>query len=157
MNKRVSVVIIVVLILIGLIAIALYRNCHRQNGLVTSKGNLSVAQQKLSTDLLQLTDNRYLPSGMTKEMLEQQMEQNHQFTYIPGTENAIVYVYIRTGENADLAQINSSVWNITNIDPEDHLVVAWVNVKNLTELASYDFIRSIQSVYPPVTMRNTGS
>ncbi|MGA2161552.1 MAG: hypothetical protein ABSG28_05055 [Methanoregula sp.] len=175
-NNGLCVVIIVALLLIGLAIIVVYRpliqppaknqspslcpgglDCIKPNGSMISKDNLSIAQQKLSTDLLQLTDSRYLPAGMTLDVLEQQMEQNHQFTYIPETGNALVYVYIKTNENADSAKINSSVWNVTNTDPEHHLVVAWVDVNNLTKLASYDFIESVQSVSPPVTVRETGS
>ncbi|MFA5331425.1 MAG: hypothetical protein WC342_03520 [Methanoregula sp.] len=170
-NIRSYGAIIIALIFIGLIVVAIYGpgnqsstqnqtsqlplysdggGVSQQNASLISKDNLSAAQQKLSTDLLQLTDSRYLPVGMTEDALKQQMEKNHQFTRTE-TGNALVYVYIKTNAQADLALINSSVWNVTDIAPENHLVVAWMDVNSLTQLASNDFIQSIQSVMPPVT------
>ena len=102
------------------------QECRLGNITTLSKGNLSTAQQKLSTDLLQEigSDNK--------------------------TENQLVYVYITTSEHADPALINSYVWNITNTDPENHLVVAWINANNLTALASLDSVQSIRTVTSPI-------
>lgn len=127
------------------------QECRPINGTPLSKDTLSTGQKKLSTDLLQLTDSRYLPIGMTSDALELQMEQNHQLTHVAGTGDTLVYVYIKTSENADTASINSFVWNVTNTDPVNHLVVAWMDVNNLTRLASFDFVQSIKSVIPPIT------
>ena len=127
------------------------QECRPINGTPPSKENLSTAQKKLSTDLLQLTDSRYLPIGLTPEALELQMEQNHQVTHVAETGNTLVYVYIKTSKNADTANITAFVWNVTDTDPVNHLVVAWMDVNNLTRLASFDFVESIKSVSPPVT------
>jgi hypothetical protein len=127
------------------------QECRPINGTPLSKDNLSTAQKKLSTDLLQLTDSRYLPIGMTPDALELQMEQNHQVTHVAETGDTLVYVYIKTSENADTANINAFVWNVTDTDPVNHLVVAWMDVNNLTRLASFDFVESIKSVSPPLT------
>ncbi len=127
------------------------QECRPIIGTILSKENLSTAQKKLSTDLLQLTDSRYLPIGMTPDALELQMEQNHQLTHVAKTGDTLVYVYIKTNENADTTNINSFVWNVTDTDPAYHLIVAWMDVNNLTRLASFDFVQSIQSVSPPLT------
>jgi len=127
------------------------QECRPITGTTLSKGNISTAQKKLSTDLLQLTDSRYLPVGMTPDALELQMEQNHQLTHVAETGDTLVYVYITTSENANTANINAFVWNVTDTDPVNHLVAAWMDVNNLTLLASFDFVRSIRSVIPPVT------
>jgi len=102
------------------------QNCSKQYLLKTSKDNITEAQKKLSTDLLQLigSDNK--------------------------TENQLVYVYITTRERADSALINQYIWNITNTDPANHLVVAWINVDNLTVLASLDSVQSIRTVTSPI-------
>jgi hypothetical protein len=115
------------------------------------KDNLSVAQKKLSTDLLQLTDSRFLPVGMTHDALELQMERNRQLTHGAEKGDTLVYVYIKTSENADTTSINAVVYNVTNADPANHLVVAWVDIRNLINLASLDSVQSIQTVTPPMT------
>jgi len=100
--------------------------CIKQNMSEISKDNLSTAQKKLSTDLLLA-----IGSGNNNE-------------------NQLVYVYITTREGADPAVINPYVSNITNTDPANHLVVAWMNVNNLTALASLDSVQSIRTVTPPI-------
>ena len=57
-------------------------------------------------------------------------------------------------ENTDITNINSFVWNISNTDPVNHLVVAWVDINNLINLASLDSVGSIQTVSPPVIWRD---
>lgn len=100
--------------------------CIQQNVSEISKDNLTTAQRKLSTDLLLA-----IGSGNNKE-------------------NQLVYVYITTSEGADPAVINPYVSNITNTDPANHLFVAWMNVNNLTALASLDSVQSIRTVTPPI-------
>jgi hypothetical protein len=126
------------------------------------KDNMSVAQKKLSSDLLQLTDDKFLPSSLTHLTLEQQMEKNHQLIYIDenglATQNnnarhALVYVYIKTTENAYPNIINSYVWNITDKDPANGIIVAWVDVRKILELASLDGVQSLQTVVSPVSKR----
>jgi hypothetical protein len=135
------------------------QNCSKQNVSGISKDNLSNAQKKLSTDLLLLTGSIDFSTGMNRDALEQQMKQNHQLIWIDitgsKTENKtdypVVYVYIKTDEKIDAGILNPYVWNITDTDPANKLVVAWVNVTNLTTLASLDFVQSIQTVMPPMT------
>jgi hypothetical protein len=129
------------------------QKCPTGNSTLLSKDNLTQTQKKISTDLLQLTDSRYLPVGMTRDALELQMEQNHQLTHVAQTGETLVYVYIQTSASADTTPINSSVWNVTNSDPANHLVVAWVDVSNLINLASLESVQSIQTVTPPITWR----
>ena len=102
------------------------QNCSKQNMSEISKDNLSAAQRKLSTDLLVA-----IGSANNKE-------------------NHLVYVYITTREGADPAVINPYVSNITNTDPANHLFVAWMNINNLTALASLDSVQSIRTVTPPI-------
>jgi hypothetical protein len=120
-----------------------------------SRENLTSAQKKLSTDLLQLTEPEFLPPLLSLETLEHQMEQNHQLVRITvdGTQRTLVYVYISTTEHADLDIIRAEAWNVTDVDAANHLVVAWVDMENLTNLASFDTVRSIRTVMPPITQR----
>lgn len=133
--------------------------CSQQNISSISKANLSEAGKKLSTDLLLLTGSENFPQGMNKDILEQQMKQDHQLIWIDHagniseyeTDDAVVYVYIKFRENINAGLLDSFAWNVTNTDPANHLVVAWVDVKNLTTLASDDSVQSIQTVLPPRT------
>ena len=134
-------------------------NCSKQNVSVISKDNLSSAEKKLSTDLLLLTGSIGFPVGMNIDVLEKQMNQDHQLMWLDSTgsktENKtdypVVYIYINTREKIDAGLLDPYVWNITNTDPTNQLVVAWVNVTNLTTLASLDSVQSIQTVMPPRT------
>lgn len=135
------------------------QNCNKQTVSVISKDNLSDAQKKLSTDLLLLTGNFDFPTGTNRDALELQMKQDHQLMWIDDTgttsenktDNAVVYVYIKTREKVDDGLLDSYIWNITDADPSNQLVVAWVNVTNLTTLASIDSVLSIQTVVFPET------
>jgi len=100
---------------------------------------------------------------MNRDALEQQMKQDHQLMWLDltgsktenKTDNAVVYVYIKTREKIDTGLFDPYVWNITNTDPANQLLVAWVKVTNLTTLASLDSVLSIQTVIPPMTSGNS--
>ena len=126
------------------------RVCQQGTATPRSLESLSPAERKISTDLLQLTGSRSLPPGMTRVSLEDQMEQNHQLTHEAGTGKTLVYVYIQMNEAADTTSLGAWVWNVTNSDPAYHLVVAWVDVNKLTDLASLESVRSIRTVSAPV-------
>lgn len=124
-----------------------------------TKPELTKAQEKLSTDLLQLSDARFLPPGLTMSDLEQQMNQNHQLMWVDEkgsisnneTGSPVVYVYIKTFENVNASSLSPSLVEITGSDPTNNLIVAWVSINNLISLASLDAVRLIQTVIPPIT------
>jgi|GEM_PF-2718137 len=128
-----------------------------------TKPELTKAQEKLSTDLLQLLDSRFLPTGMTMEELEHEMNQQHQLMWVNAngsvsnneTGSPAVYVYIKTFENSNTSSLSPFVVEITGTDPTNNLTVAWVSINNLISLASLDSVRLIQTVIPPIT--RTGS
>lgn len=124
------------------------------------KDNLSVAQKKMSSDLLQLTDDHFLSPGMTRQALELQMETDHQLIYVDekdqrtrdnSTGRPLVYVYISMKENTSLDIIHPFVWNVTDEDPANRIAVAWVDVRKIIELASLEDVVSLQTVIPPVS------
>jgi hypothetical protein len=141
------------------------QDCSKQNVSIISKANLTDAEKKLSTDLLQLIGVIDFPTGMNRDALERQMKQAHQLMWIDTTgkktENKtdypVVYVYIKTREKIDAGFLDPYVWNVTNADPANQLIVAWVNVPDLTTLASLDSVLSIQTVIPPLTLRDSGN
>ena len=126
------------------------------------KENLTSSQQKLGTDLLQLANQKYLPEGLTLQSVAGSMKKLNQFSYKgTGTLNAetigegevYVYIYLESGVLAET--LDSLVTKITDIDKRNHIVVAWVKVKDLENLASLTGVKNVQSVTPPVI--NTGS
>lgn len=127
------------------------------------KPERTTAQEKLSSDLLQLSDSRFIPAGMTMSDLEQQMNQNHQLTWIDKngsvsnneTGSPAVYVYIKTYENANASSLTPFIVEITDADSINNLLAAWVGTDNLIPLASLDAVRWIQTVIPPITQTGT--
>jgi len=136
------------------------QTCSLQNTTDFLKENLTDAQKKMSTDLLQLTGSISLPSGMTRDAFEAQMKQDRQLTWVdeegaPSTDTKtglkVVYIYIKTRENTPQNLVYPYVWNISNADPANNIVVAWVEPDNLLKLASLESVQSIWTVMPPVT------
>ena len=127
------------------------------------KSNLTGAQKKLSTDLLQLLDSTFLPHGQDMETLEMQMTHLRQFRPASSVSSArdgrvagdMVYVYIHLNPFAETQTIEPYVWEVTDRDEENHLAVAWVEVNDLETLASLEEVRTIRTVMPPIL--RTGS
>jgi hypothetical protein len=69
--------------------------------------------------------------------------------------DAEVYVYIYIKPDTSPEIVNPYVQRITDVDGNNHVVVAWVSVKNLESLASLPAVKKVASVIPPVV--NTGS
>ena len=65
--------------------------------------------------------------------------------------HTLVYVYIKTRDTPSLITLQANVWNITDTDSSNNLVVAWVDTSNLINLASLDSVQSIRTVTPPMT------
>ncbi len=124
---------------------------------------LTSAQEKLSIDLLQLIDERFLPEWISHDALEYQMHNNHQLMWVDEngsiTENksdsAVVYVYIKTNDSIDESLLQPFLWEVTGTDLDFHLIVSWVSVNNLTPLASLDSVLRVRTVIPPSTNMNT--
>jgi hypothetical protein len=135
------------------------QNCVQQVTPDFSKGNLTDAQKKISTDLLQLIGIFSLPSGLTQNAFEQQMIQAGQIKWVDNTGaitndtktgRKVVNVYIKTTNNPPQYLLNPYIWNVSNADPANALIVAWVEPDNLLKLASLDTVQSIRTIMPPV-------
>ena len=130
--------------------------------LQTSKQTLTDSQKKLGTDLLQLTDSKYLPAGSTLQSLTGSMKILNQFKSL-GTDSsnaltigdAEVYVYIYLNSDVLTQVLDSLVTKITDRDESNHIAVAWIKVKNLQNITSLTGVKQVQSVLPPI--KNTGS
>ncbi|CAD6490875.1 MAG: Subtilase family protein [Candidatus Argoarchaeum ethanivorans] len=127
------------------------------------KPNLTGAQKKLSTDLLQLVDNSPLPQGQDRKTLKMQMKRLRQFrpaSSMPASSDGMmtddmVYVYIYLTPHAETQTIEPYVVEVTDVSERDHLAVAWVEVNDLETLASQEEVRTIRTVMPPIL--RTGS
>ena len=126
------------------------------------KSTLSRGQGKLGTDLLRLSDASAFSGWITRQEQAHRMESLDQFipmTSLPDADDQIqegsvyVYVYLRKGYNTSL--IDPFAREVTDRDEVNGLAAAWVQVKNLENLAAQDGVRAVRSVMPPVT--NAGS
>lgn len=106
-----------------------------------NKYNMTEAESKLSTDLLDLV--KATKSGSTTEAVVN--SDNEDLVY--------VYVYLYKGNNTNV--IEPIVKEITDRDEENSIAVAWVSVNKLEELASLKEVKSIRTVTAPVL--NNGS
>ena len=125
------------------------------------KLGITDAQKKLSTDLLQLLDSSFLPQGQNMETHKMQMKKSGQFrpagSVSPKLDrrvvvNDLVHVYIYLKSHAGTQAIEHYVWEVTDRDDKNHVAVAWVEVKKLEKLASFDAVRTIRTVMPPLVM-----
>lgn len=126
------------------------------------KVSLSEAQQKLTDDLLALTDENYpMPPSLTVEQLKENMKRRHQLVYageadVLGIKNGnvssdLVYVYIYIDESSNTSIIDPYVSKVVSRQEKYHFATAWVQIDNLEKLASLQEVRSIDLVLPPVT------
>ena len=119
------------------------------------KNSLSSSEKKLSTKLLQLTNEEYIPSGDTLEELMSQMAEQEQMVEdssasdIPGDSGTSVYVYIQTKKGSDLKML-SNYAKVENTDKKNGLAAAWVDVSMIESLAALDAVVSLREVIPPV-------
>jgi len=118
--------------------------------------------QKLSYDLLQLYDKKYLPAGISQEEYSNTMIASKQF--VPNRAYSLltdkvsqgkVYAYIYFNDETQVNAANNLVTEITDVDEKNKMIVAWVEVDRLSEITSLNEVRSVRSVIPPVL--NTGS
>jgi hypothetical protein len=121
---------------------------------------LSVSQKKLDTELLQLTNSKFLPAQTSLEQYAANMEKLGKFkpSLITNANDRIadgqVYVYITYGIGS-LKPVERFCQKIISQDKKNRLLAAWVKINQLEALASKRKIKSIHSVYAPVIL--TGS
>jgi hypothetical protein len=127
-----------------------------------AKAYMTTSQEKIGSDLLQLIDQRFLPQGTSLQSHAETMKNLKQLRSKQATgfsaesvKEAEVYVYIHLAPDGQTETVTPLVSNITDIDESNHLVVAWVKVKNLDSLASLNAVKTVRSVVPPIN--TTGS
>ena len=125
--------------------------------LISQKQALSDAEKKLSTAILQLTDEKHLVSGMTKDKLIEQMKDQNQIKEMKTPDSVAakgwglsVYVYIKLKKGGSLGTIIPYVTKIDNKDESAGLAAAWVDISFLKDLAALDDVKSVREVTAPV-------
>ncbi|WP_440950478.1 NosD domain-containing protein [Methanosphaerula subterraneus] len=113
---------------------------------------MSAWEEKISSDLLPLVDERFLLPGETWEETSKGVIRQ---TGVDGTSSDEVFVYIRVADSTHSGSLDRWCVEITDRDEGTHCVAAWVRVSDLPGLAAEAWIRSIQTVIPPLA--NTGS
>ena len=124
---------------------------------VSNQVYLTEAQKKLGSDLLGLSNDKFLPAGETKENLKATMRALKQFystgEFVPGvgtTPNDMVYAYVSMDPSASTHALDADVLKVTDRDEQDHLAVAWIETTQLEALASRKDVLHIQTVMPPI-------
>ncbi len=118
---------------------------------------LSESQKKLSTRLLQLLNEDFLPPATTQSQIISQMEKLGQLAISPVINGADsessgleIYVYINFEKGADTSIFKQHVKRIVDKDEDYGLAAAWVDVNSLDALASLNEVKSIREIIPPV-------
>jgi len=132
-----------------------------------SKDTLSPEQKKLSSDLLRLSDERYLLPGETPEALKVRMEKAGQLSPagsfpkpvsnsagspedISGGEVRKVHVYVYLEASAS-SHVLDPYCGVEMRDEDNKIAAAWVPVDGLDTLVSLPEVRGVRTVIPPVT------
>ncbi|WP_231593700.1 PGF-pre-PGF domain-containing protein [Methanosarcina siciliae] len=140
-----------------------------------SEETLNPAQKKLSGDLLQLSDERYLSGKESAETLKTRMVElgqlkqedpvsrravlsgeyqeiaagsgeNSSETSSYPDEKVYVYIYLEPSANSSILD---RYCEVEDRDEENHIAVAWVPLESLETLAALSEVRNIQTVLPP--------
>lgn len=118
--------------------------------------------QKLSSDLLQLYDAKYLPSGTSISEHIKTLNNAKIFMPDPLESNEIarlktgkVYVYIFFNEANEIYSADNYILTVTDRDEKNNMLAAWVQVDKLPLIAALTSVRSIRSVLSPIL--RTGS
>ncbi|MBN1424328.1 S8 family serine peptidase [Candidatus Fermentibacteria bacterium] len=129
---------------------------------VPARPDRTPTEAKISSPLLQLVDERFLPPATTRAEHAATMEQAARFeparsepTIAAQIDEGRIYCYISLADHAATSAVDPLVMQVTDRDEANHLAVAWVKVKDLRTLAASDAVRSIKQVTPPAT--RTGS
>ena len=124
------------------------------------KAGLSRAEKKLGSDLLSLLDEDGSPSDPSRADLAEEMQD--QGCLSPGKVTndrdlmqRKAYVYIQLKPGADIGAVDGAVSKVVSRDREENLVVGWVRLDALEDLAQSGSVQTVQTVLPPVV--NTGS
>lgn len=123
------------------------------------KASLNNAKKKLSTDLLQIIDDEFLPQSKSMEEAKNDMMDLDQITpasAIPKnskkqiaapTETSFVYIHLNPG--AALSTVQNLIWEVVNYDPTKNILAAYVEVNKLETIGANPAVKQIRSVLPP--------
>jgi Subtilase family/Secretion system C-terminal sorting domain len=122
--------------------------------------NISISHAKLSTDLLQLIEPKFIPLGsdlnshFNKMVSENNFELPKSFsTLSEKVNNSLVNVYIKISYESE--QINEFIEKISDYDKDKGIIVGWVPINKLEALGTLNSIKSIRTVQSPII--RTGS
>lgn len=126
-------------------------NEHQPADYISEKENLSEAEKKISTQLLQLTGRYESPHETTESGLVYQIMEldQAQFNSQDNSDDE-VYVYIRFDSGTDTEMFLPYVSRLVNEDRGYGLAAAWVQKDNIISLAELREVRNIRKVMPPI-------
>ena len=102
----------------------------------------------LSSDLLQLLDDRFCPPGQSPDDIIRGMEQNGQVRW-DGDDTWLVHITLELEKEKPPSDILPYLTDYSE-DYAYHLITGWVTAANLTVLNNMRGIKRIKPVFPPV-------
>ncbi len=125
----------------------------KQDASQPPKESMDDAEKKLSTDLLALVNDQFLPANTSRDSyLEQQQELG---TVLEATANGTsalcAYVYVQLVKDAAMDAVTPYLFELRNKDENSRLIAAYVEVDRLKELAARQEVVSIRAVVAPIT------
>ncbi len=112
------------------------------------------ALKKLSTRLLQLADENYLPEGKTKEQLIREMTASKVIAEKQaggGEKTLCAHVYIKLSSADGAALLEDFIARDYDWDENAKLMAAWLDIRRIWEAAALTEVKSISEVLAPVT------
>jgi hypothetical protein len=132
--------------------------------LMEYKENMTHAQQKIPTLLLEIIDINFPSTEKERQNLKTIMITKNQL--VPADQAKVkfnirqsaglpvgdqVYIYIYVDNSSSTHVIDSHVTQVTGRDEKYHFAVAWIDVKNVEKLATLSEVKSIMVVQPAYT------
>ncbi len=116
-----------------------------------------IYSKKMDSSLLPLLNEKFLPPGQSIEDHRNTMQSLGHFlptgSPVPRKELSapadIVYLEISLAENYPPESVEQYAWLIVNQSDKHGLVIAWVRVDGLKELAEQEAVQMIRPVMPP--------
>jgi hypothetical protein len=107
------------------------------------RNNLTPVQKRIPEEILQITDPNFPQTGMTPDTVRRIMINSNQLR----GDDVNLYIYLMP--SASLHSLDSIASSITSRNEDFHVIVAWINLQNVSTLASMDDVEKIRLVVPP--------
>ncbi len=125
----------------------------KQDASPPPKESMDDAEKKLSSDLLALVNDQFLPANTSRDSyLEQQQALGSVLEATKDNASALcAYVYVQLAKDTAMDTVTPYLFELRNKDEKNRLIAAYVEVDRLKELAERQEVVSIRAVAAPIT------